>query len=85
MPRTQNEITRLSLDTADASNGPKRLSDLRTALFGSNRRTSIIGYLGQNQPKWHDAWESYLRSKSINDSNNIEEERDTFHKVSSYI
>lgn len=81
--RTQNEIIRLTIDTEDATAGPKRLSDLRTALFGSNRRTDIIKYLASGT-KWHDAWEEYLRSKSINNSNYIEEERDVFHQTSSY-
>lgn len=81
--RTQNEIIRLAIDTADATSSPKRLSDLRTALFGANRRTSIIKYLAKGT-RWHDAWESYLRSKSINNSNKIEEERDVFHQTSTY-
>lgn len=85
MPRIQNEITRLAIDTQDATNGPKRLSDLRTALFKSNRRTSILAYINTDQTKPHDRWEKYLRSKSINNSKYIAEERDVFHQTSSYI
>lgn len=81
--RTQNEIIRLALDTADGTTGPKRLSDLRSALFGANRRTEIIKYLGTGT-RWHDAWEAYLRSKSINNSSKVEEEKDVFHQTSSY-
>ena len=81
--RTQNEIIRLAIDTADATSSPKRLSDLRTALFGANRRTDIIKYLATGT-RWHDAWEEYLRSKSIDNSKYVEEERDVFHQTSSY-
>ena len=81
--RTQNEIINIAIKTANASSSP-RLSDVRTELFGSNRRTSILKYLGQNGKRWHDAWESYLRSKSIDNSKYIEEERDVFHKTSTY-
>jgi len=83
--RTQNEIIRLAVDTSDATQGPKRLSDVRTALFGSNRRTSILAYINTDQTKPHDKWEKYLRSKSINNSKYINEEKDVFHQTSTYI
>lgn len=81
--RTQDEIINIAIKTGNTSGRP-RLSDVRTALFGSNRRTQILKYLGQNVNRWHDAWEAYLRSKSINNSKYIEEERDVFHKTSTY-
>jgi|DEB0MinimDraft_6_1074348.scaffolds.fasta_scaffold03321_8 hypothetical protein len=83
--RTQNEIIRLAADTSDASNGPKRLSDMRTALFGSNRRTARLAYINTDQTKPHDKWEKYLRSKGINNSKYTAEERDVFHITSSYL
>ena len=81
--RTQDEIINIAIKTADATTGPKRLSDVRTALFGANRRTKILAYIN-NGTRWHDAWEKYLRSKSINNSKYVEEERDVFHKTSTY-
>jgi hypothetical protein len=89
--RTQEEIIRLGIDSgigANASVSTSRLSDLRVAQLGTARRSEIIAYInslsGGSETRWHDAWEEYLRSKSINDSKYVEEERGVFHKTSSY-
>jgi len=85
--KTQEEITELSIKNGDTS---RYLSDQRTALFGSNRRTDIIGYSAQQNSStkehqyYHDEWEEFLRSQSINNSKYIEEEKSVFHKISNY-
>lgn len=85
--RTQEEIINLETDV-NLGAAPARLSDLRTAKFGTARRSEIIGYInatyGGTSRYWHDAWEGFLRDNSINDSKYIEEERGVFHRTSTY-
>lgn len=82
--RTEEEIVNIAAETG----GGARLSDVRTALFGSNRRSEIIAYIngvtGGNAIHWHDAWEEFLRSKSINNSQYVGEERGVFHRTGTY-
>lgn len=87
--RTQEEITNLAADTGVGGSIP-RLSDLRTAKFGTARRSEHIAAIKSlastpgAEIYWHDTWEDYLRDKSINNSEYVEEERGIFHRTSSY-
>jgi len=85
--RTQEEIINLEADVT-LGQTPARLSDLRASKFGSARRSEIIAWLneqtGGTSTHWHDAWEEYLRSKSVDNSQYVEEERGVFHRTDTY-
>jgi len=84
---TQEEIINLETDV-NLGATPARLSDLRTAKFGTARRSEMIAAInvmsGGEAIHHHDAWEEFLRDNSINNSKYIEEERGVFHRTSTY-
>jgi hypothetical protein len=87
--RNEEEIVNLAADIGSTAKYNYK-SDMRTAKFGTNRRSEYIAAIdtlattpsGKNY--YHDVQENFLRDQSVNNSQYIEEERGIFHDTATY-
>ena len=85
---TEKEIIALLRKTGITGEAYKYRSDMRTAVFGGGRTSDAVTYLqGQNGSTniyFHDNWEEYERSKSVDNRYPLSQVQTEFYDTSDF-